>query len=288
MNEKINLIASGFFTSFDKTKIYYEISGDKNYSKTILFLHGLGGNLTAWDPQRIYFEKLGYRIIAIDLRGHGFSDRPKKRTRYTPEIMAKDILLFLKENKIENFILVGHSFGGVIALLLTGFYKVKPLILILISATYEFPFYSKLIKFLGALNLFSNIINYIPFSLGKAGHMPMYKFIGTHDLSPRRIINDLFYTTLQSYISVFSNIFLFKGKELLKNINCPTLIIQGEKDTFVSREIAITLNIDIKKSQLVFVPSGNHFLVINNQDELNQIINKYLHQAFNSTINNKI
>ena len=276
MKRAINNSKSGYFTSFDGTKIYFEMNGKSNPAKSILFLHGLGGNLTAWDSQRLYFEKLGYKTIALGLRGHGFSDRPKDRTKCTPDIMTKDILLFLNKNKVKNFILIGHSFGGIIALLLVGVYKVKPQALILVSATYEFPVSSKLIWFSKIINLFSDVINHLPFALGKPGHMPLYKFKGTSDISPRRIINDLFYTTVQSYISVFSNLFLFKNKEMLKNITCPTLIIHGEKDIFVSKKIAKNLHADIKNSELVFVLSGNHFLVINNPDELTQIIHKYL------------
>jgi pimeloyl-ACP methyl ester carboxylesterase len=286
MQRVIKNFKSDFFVSFDKTRIYYEISGEKSFKETIVFIHGLGGNLTAWDPQRLFFEKLGYTTIAIDIRGHGFSDRPKNRKKYTPEIMTQDVLLFLNKHKIKNYILVGHSFGGIIALLLADFYKIKPQTLILISATYEFPISSKLIWFSKIINFSSDVINHLPFTLGKPGHMPLYKFKGTRDLSPRRIINDLFYTTAQSYISVFSNLFLFKNKEMLKNITCPTLIIHGEKDIFVSRRIAMNLHEDIKKSELVFVPSGNHFLVINNPDELTDIMDKYLQQELNTAINN--
>jgi pimeloyl-ACP methyl ester carboxylesterase len=272
---------SGIFTSFDGTKIYYEMSGQKSSGKTLLFLHGLGGNLTAWDPQRAYFGKLGFRTIAIDIRGHGLSDRPKDRSKYTPEILAKDILAFIEKFKIKNFILVGHCLGGILSLILTGEYKVKPRVLILVATTYEFPFYATLLQRSRILNILSDALNLLPFPLGKPGQMPIEKFRGTHDLSPRRILNDIFYTTPRSFVSLYSNLLLFNGQKFLKNIKCPTLIIHGEKDVFFSPKIAMRLNKYIKNSKLILIPNANHILVLNNPTDLNQIIDKYLKQIKN-------
>jgi len=252
----------------------------------MLFLHGLGGNLTIWDPQRKYFEKLGYTTIAIDIRGHGFSGRPKQRTKYTPEILAKDILTFLEKEKINNFILVGHCLGGILSLILTGSYKVKPQALILIATIYEFPVYAKLIQRSQILSLSADILNQLPFSIGRPGHMPMEKFRDTQDLDPRRISNDIFYTTARSFVSLYSNLFLFNGRKLLKSIACPTLIIHGEKDTFFSPEYAIKMHRYIKKSELVLLPEANHILVLNNVGEINEIIHEYLQQEINTAINN--
>lgn len=242
----------------------------------MLFLHGLGGNLTAWNSQREYFEKLGYQTIAIDLRGHGLSDRPKDRNEYTPEIMANDILQFIEKFKLENFVLVGHCLGGVISIILTGQYKVKPQALVLLAATYEFPPYAALIQRSKILELSSNALNQIPLQLGRPGHMPMEKFHHTNDIDPKRFLSDIFYTTAQSYISICSNLFLFNGRKLLKNITCPTLIIHGEKDTFFHPKMAIAMHKYIKHSELVLMPNANHVLVLNNAVELNHIIGKYL------------
>jgi pimeloyl-ACP methyl ester carboxylesterase len=276
MKRAIKNFQSRTFISFDKTPIYYEISGKKDFAKTILFLHGLGGNLTVWDPQRKYFEKLGYTTIAIDIRGNGLSGRPKSRAKYTPEILAKDILTFLEKKQIKNFILVGHCLGGIISLILTGSYNVKPKALILIAATYKFPLYATLLHRSKILSLSSDVLNQLPIFLGKPGHMQMDKFRDTRDLDPRRILNDIFYTTAQSFVSLYSNLFLFNGRKLLKNINCPTLIIHGEKDTFFSPKVAVKLHKYIKNSKLILLPNANHILVLNDPEEINRIIDVYL------------
>ncbi len=286
MAVKINDTISDYLISFDGTKIHYQISGKRTSTKNIIFLHGLGGNLSAWDPQRDYFEKQGYRVIAIDIRGHGMSDRPKEREKYTLDFLAKDIATFIEQKKIKNFILVGHCLGGILSLLLTGYFKLKPEKLILIATTYEFPFYARLLEKTGILDLSSDALNQIPFRLGRKGQMQVDKFRGTHDLDPRRILNDIMYTSAQSYVSLYSNLLLFNGEKFLENIKCPTLIIHGEKDLFFPVKIAEQLHKKIKNSKLVLLPNANHIIVLNNPDQLNQIIDTYLHEKVNSNINN--
>jgi pimeloyl-ACP methyl ester carboxylesterase len=244
----------------------------------MLFLHGLGGNLTAWDPQRKYFENLGYTTIAIDLRGHGLSERPNDRAKYTPEIIAKDVLCIINDYKINNFVLVGHCIGGMVALVLTASHNVKPKALVLIATTYQLPSLATFVERLKILDFSSDVLNQLPFLLGKPGHSPMKQFKGTHDLSPRRILSDIFNTTVQSYISLCSNFFNFNGRKLLSKINCPTLIIHGGKDIVFPAKIAPKLHKYIKNSKLVLLPNANHILVLNNPDELNCIINQYLKQ----------
>jgi 3-oxoadipate enol-lactonase len=276
MKRAIVNFESETFISFDKTHIYYEISGNQSFKKIILFLHGLGGNLTVWDPQRKYFEKLGYTTIAIDIRGNGLSGRPRKRTDYAPEILAKDILTFLNKKGIKDFVLVGHCLGGILSLILTGKYDLKPKALVLIATTYEFPAYAKLIHHSKVLSLSADVLNQLPFSIGKPGHMPMEKFRNTQDLNPIRISSDIFYTTAHSFISLYSNLFLFNGRKLLKNIDCPTLIIHGEKDTFFRPEYALKMQKYIKNSELILLPNADHIVALNSPQEINHIIDVYL------------
>jgi pimeloyl-ACP methyl ester carboxylesterase len=53
-------------------------------------------------------------VVAVDLRGHGQSDRPQ--LEYTLELFAGDIAAICGDLKLEHLILVGHSMGGTIAL----------------------------------------------------------------------------------------------------------------------------------------------------------------------------
>lgn len=95
--------------SFDGTKIYYEV-GPGGKDNCIVLLHGLGGDLSAWDKEKDYFQNEGVSTISIDLRGHGYSDRSDKEDFYKFTSFAKDVLEVMHEERFHNYSLVGHCF----------------------------------------------------------------------------------------------------------------------------------------------------------------------------------
>lgn len=103
-----------------------EGSGD---ATPLVFIHGWTGNRHRWDHQLEHF-KTGRRVIRLDLRGHGESDKPDER--YSIDGFAADVLRMLDGLGIERAILVGHSMGGMIAQKLTLAHpeKVERLILV--------------------------------------------------------------------------------------------------------------------------------------------------------------
>jgi pimeloyl-ACP methyl ester carboxylesterase len=89
----------------------------------ILFLHHGLGSMTTWRdlPERLT-DATGWRCIAYSRRGHGWSD--PLFTPYTPTFMHEEargpLRRFMKEVEAMNLILVGHSDGASISLILTG------------------------------------------------------------------------------------------------------------------------------------------------------------------------
>lgn len=75
---------------------------------TILFIHGAFIDKEYWSEQLSYFSS-HYRVIAIDLAGHGNSTH--NRTEWTVQNYGKDISEFIKRLSLKNVILIGHSFG---------------------------------------------------------------------------------------------------------------------------------------------------------------------------------
>src|SRR5258708_8860605 len=81
--------------------------------RTFVFIHGFGGQAEQWHYQIQKFS-LDNRVIALDLRGHGLSDKPG--TGYDMATIQSDLVKALDKLKVtEKIVLVGHSFGGAIA-----------------------------------------------------------------------------------------------------------------------------------------------------------------------------
>jgi pimeloyl-ACP methyl ester carboxylesterase len=78
----------------------------------IVFVHGWTCNRTNWRHQIAEFSQ-GHRVIALDQRGHGESEKPDQD--YTIEGFADDLTAFVEDLGLERPVLVGHSMGGAIA-----------------------------------------------------------------------------------------------------------------------------------------------------------------------------
>ena len=89
--------------------IFYTAKGE---GKPLLLIHGYGAGMWVWEKQ-INVLSQSYRVYALDLIGHGFSDRPK--IPYTPETYIHFLNDFMDGAGIEKAIVIGNSMGGGIA-----------------------------------------------------------------------------------------------------------------------------------------------------------------------------
>ncbi len=92
--------------------------------ETIIFLHFGGGNLMMWHDVVPYFDDR-YRLVLVDLRGHGRSDSPA--TGYHIDTMASDVVLIMASLGIERAHVVGSSLGAEVALAMAANHPEKVL-----------------------------------------------------------------------------------------------------------------------------------------------------------------
>lgn len=81
--------------------------------RPILCIHGLTANFRFWDCLASALSPQ-HRVIAMDLRGRGLSDKPN--TGYSIEHHCKDILALMNDQGLERPVLMGHSLGAFISL----------------------------------------------------------------------------------------------------------------------------------------------------------------------------
>ena len=84
-----------------------------------VFVHGWTCNRSAFAPQVEYFSRRR-RVIILDLRGHGESEKPDGD--YTIEIFADDVARLIERLELGKVIAVGHSMGGAVVLQLAAEY----------------------------------------------------------------------------------------------------------------------------------------------------------------------
>jgi sigma-B regulation protein RsbQ len=136
-----NASRSDEFATYDPSKyervtINYELQGQGD--TTLIFIHDWNLNHTYWNQQVDRF-KSKYRILNLDLAGHGNSGRD--RTQWTAESFARDITSIVEKESIDRAILVGHSLGADVALRVYEFMPVRIIGIIGIETFRNVDFY---------------------------------------------------------------------------------------------------------------------------------------------------
>jgi pimeloyl-ACP methyl ester carboxylesterase len=106
--------------------IHYQQRGE---GPDLVLIHGITGDMSTWYLQVMPALAKEFRVTAYDLRGHGYSD--VTASGYTSAHMAADLCALLDGLGIERAHLVGHSFGGTIALHCAGLYPERVASLVL-------------------------------------------------------------------------------------------------------------------------------------------------------------
>ena len=105
-----------YVTASDGTDIAYDCMGD---GSPVVLIHGFGANRTITWANTNWFQTMqraGHKLIAIDCRGHGQSQKPHDPADYDEGRMATDIIAVLADLEIPEVDLIGYSMGAKLAI----------------------------------------------------------------------------------------------------------------------------------------------------------------------------
>ncbi len=222
-----------------------------NKSKTnLIYLHGWGQNIEMMLPiAKPFVNKCN--VLIIDLPGFGLSSEPKEAwTLYDYADMVND---FVKDLKLNNPILIGHSFGGKISLCYALKYKVKKLILL------ASPYEKKISKPTFKMKVFK-LLKKTPFASIAKKHM------GSTDY---RNASDMMRNVLVKHVNL-------DLKDEVKKIKCPTLLIWGTKDEAVDYEDALKLEKLIPDCGLVTYEGCTHYAYLERLNQTISVIDSFI------------
>jgi len=250
----------------DKVLISYEVEG--HGAMQVVFLQGFAAALTTCNYIRPLFPPELFRLYLLDLKGFGFSAKPRDG-RYAPEDQAAIVTAFLKAMQLRNAVLIGHSLGGGIALLTylgtqtEGERELIGRLVLIDCAAYPQPL-PPIMRLLAVRPLGWCILHLLPlrfmvrYTLEQIMHNRLV-------ITPERIarymicyggkgIARVFTTTCHQlapdkYSATVAN---------FRTITLPTLIIWGREDRLIGVSQGIRLHGDIPGSRLVIIDSCGH------------------------------
>ena len=235
--------------SIMNVKVNYKFL-DNDFKDTLVFLHGWGQNIAMMEPLGAAFAK-EYNILYIDLPGFGASSEPLYA--WSVADYANCINKIIKDLKIDNPVLIGHSFGGKISLLYASLYKTKKIVCL------ASPYCKEITKLPLKNRIYKKLKNTFGF---KWLANIMKNYVGSTDYKNA--------TEIKRGILVSS--INLEMKDDLNKINCPTLLIWGTKDTAVPLKRAYELKDLIKNSKLITYEGATHYAYLERkEDVINQI-----------------
>jgi pimeloyl-ACP methyl ester carboxylesterase len=257
----------GLFIEVNGTRLHYVDEGPKDVP-AILLIHGASSNLRDMlIPAR---KSLGgkYRLIAVDRPGHGWSERGLYSA--TPDAQARTLADFLTAIKVDKAVVFGHSFGSVIATALAVERPDKVLGLVVASpATHPWPsgktnWYNHLARWPVIGWLFTRTLA-LPAGIGRIPSATDCVFapnqVPANYLEEAGIelvmVPHRFMDNSEDLTGLYAHTLRYNMR--YKEIKAPTIIITGDSDTVVSKDIhAEKLAKDIPGARLFVVKNVGH------------------------------
>ena len=247
----------------DNLKINCKIAGQ---GPAILILHGWGGSSDSWISVQEILAKEGFKVICPDFPGFGKSETPFEP--WGVKEYSKFVLNLTKILELQKFFLLGHSFGGRVAIKFSVLYPEKIKSLILCNSAGIKQKWGFREKFIFRLSKLGNAIFTFP---------PLKRF--------KNKFRNLFYIFLRhkDYAKVEGTMRkIFKKvltEDLLKDlprIKTRTLIIWGEFDKLVPVKYAHTFKEKIENSKLEILLKIGHSPHLEVPEKLAKIIIQFL------------
>ncbi|MFF3133390.1 alpha/beta fold hydrolase [Streptomyces mirabilis] len=249
----------------DGARLTYDDEGPRDGAGApLVFIHGWTANRHRWDHQLAHFSATR-RVIRVDLRGHGESDGSGRRSIAE---LAGDVLAVLDHLKVERFVPVGHSMGGMIAQTLALGHPDRIERMVLVNSISRMT-YSR------GRGLLMAVSTRVPFKLFVAANIqrafaPGYpreeikEYIRTSAATPREVVMTC-YGAMRS----------FDVLDRVGEIRVPTLVIHGYYDIQLPVSQMLRMAKAYPDAEVRILDAG-HELPVEKPEELTSTIDRFL------------
>lgn len=248
--------------------IAYREFGDPK-GKALILVHGFTDNARSWSLVIPYIPH-SYRIIAMDVRGHGKSSAPE--CCYAFPDLAYDVKLLMDKLNVDTATLIGHSLGSMISQTVAASYpeRVNGVVLISSTATND------------AFQDDSWLASELPkLTFPLAQNSPFMNEWYTNELpvDPEFINyekNESAGVPRQVWYGVMSSGRISDISRNLSKIKAPTLVIHGSKDAFFAADSQAKLRELLPQSKFVEFTGAGHNVMWEKPQEVAAVIDEFL------------
>ena len=244
----------GRIIELDNIEMHYEEYGE---GEPLVLLHGFGGCTQNWHPFTAELSQR-YRLILVDLPGHGYSTNP--RGEFTHRLAASDVFLLLEKLGIRHFSAIGMSSGGMTLLHMATGQPERIISMVLVSATTHFPEQARAIMRRASLATMPEEVREMYRECAKRGGEQIDQLVKQFNALADNA-DDMNFTA-----------------ESLSAIAARTLVVHGDRDRFFPVEIPVNIYRSIPNSALWIVPGDDHVPIFDSKVPFTSTALRFLHE----------
>lgn len=265
-------------------KLHYVTQGE---GPLMLMLHGFPEFWYSWRHQIPEFAK-EFKVVALDLRGYNDSDKPHDRAAYVMDEFVQDVEGVIQELGYDRCVLVGHDWGGLIAWNFAYTYPTMVDKLIVLNLPHPVKFAEGLRtpqQLLRSSYIFFFQLPLLPeLLLQWSDYEAIAAAFKGMAVNPRAFTQ----ADLEAYknaaakrgaptamLNYYRNIFQQKlFNQEWSVLEVPTLMIWGENDTALGKELTYGTQAYVKDFRIRYIPNCSHWV----QQEQPELVNQYIRE----------
>ncbi|MBI4233269.1 MAG: alpha/beta hydrolase [Chloroflexi bacterium] len=262
------------FIQVNGLRLHYVEWGEGN-RRPVLLLHGIAAHARYWDPLAKSLCR-EYRVIALDLRGHGDSQWSPQQAYQTEDYVA-DVAGVSEALRLDGAVVVGGSLGGRVAMVYGGVYPERVSRLVVEDVGPVRPphiaerFQTNVRAGRNEFHSLDEVVTLARASNPVASHEALHRMAlhGTRPLPD----GNLGWKRDPALVAGFVPVDLWG---YVRRIQCPTLIVLGSESTIVSPEVAQQMLHAIPDSRLVVIPGAGHNLMLDKPAQFEAALREFL------------
>jgi len=250
------------FLDVDGVRVHYQEAGEVN-APALVLIHGFASSTLVWSKVFLRFAKSGYRVIAVDMLGYGYSAKPKNG-EYTIAGQARLLTRLLDHLGIARAMFVGSSYGGAVAATCALDYadRVEKLVLVG-TVNNNRPLAFKLMRVFGS-PVFGDVVSPLLIGSRRLLRWRMKRVYDRHSwvLDERRVdARHLPLRAAGTQRAIIRTVRRWDAERISRDahlISQPTLLLWGENDLEIPLADGERLNAEIPGSRLIVFLNCGH------------------------------
>lgn len=272
------------FVNIDGARVHYQEFGDPQNPPMIL-IHGYTASVYVWKTSAPMLADAGFRVIAVDLLGFGYSEKPRWFD-YTIQSQARMVSRFMDRLGIGRATLVGSSYGGAVAATITLAEPARVDKLVLVDPVINDDLKSHPILRLVSYRGVGEVLT--PF-LSDSKALLRYRMHGTLARANHHLINDERIdsalrplSAADGHHSLLATSRNWSATHIERDahmINQPTLIIWGDQDTVIPVKNGHKLHGEMLNSRFVIFKDCGHVPQEEKSELFTELVSEFVHDS---------